>query len=111
MIGSYCEGKRLLVRQKSTGYTLRDGCKVRVARERSTKARQRAVEGGLHGSLRHVEHAPDLREAQLPETAQVDDRTKRRRQRRHGLKQRTAQVAPLSNFLGQGFGIGDSLYW
>ena len=74
MICAPCEGKRLLVRKKHTGVALRDGCKVYAARELSTQAQKRAVEVGFHGRLRHFEHSPDLREAQLSETAQAYDR-------------------------------------
>ena len=87
MIRSYCEKKRLLVRKKSTGFALRDGCKLHIAGERSTQARQRAVEAGLHRRLPNVEQASNLREGQLPETAQIDDRAKLGRQGRNRLLQ------------------------
>src|SRR6266496_2268404 len=64
--------------KKHTGFTLRDGYHVRAAHERFAQAWQRAIEVGLHGILRHVEHAPDLREAQMLETVQADDRAKLR---------------------------------
>src|SRR5205823_7148955 len=72
-----------------------------VACERSPQARQRAVEGGLHGRLRHFEYSPNFREGQLPETAQVHDRTKLRGQGNNGRMQRTVQLAPLGHLLGQ----------
>src|SRR5438105_500187 len=109
MIRSHSEGKRLSVRKKSTGFALRDGCKVRATQERSTQARQRAVEVGLHGCLRHVERARDLLEGQLSETAQVDDRAKLRGQCSNSLLQRTMQVDPLGDLLWQGIGVGDGL--
>src|SRR5258708_25695187 len=79
------------------------------ATERCTQARQRAVEVGLHGRLRHVEHAPDLREGQLPETAQVDDRAKPEWELTHRLMQGSVQVKLLHDLLWHRSRIQDGL--
>ena len=73
MISARCERKRWLVRKKHTGVAQKKGCKVYAVHELSTQAQKRAVEVGFHGRLRHLEHLPDLREAQLSETVQVYD--------------------------------------
>src|SRR5437667_9117793 len=109
MIETHRKGKRLLVRKKHTSFTLRDGYQVHVAHERPPQARQRAVVVSLDGILRDVEHACNLQEAQLPETAQVDNGATLQRKGKQGQLQRPLQVTPLGRHLRQRLGVRNGL--
>ncbi len=70
-----------------------------VTGEPFPQERQGAVVAGFHGRLPHVECVPNLLEAQLPETAQLDDRPKPLRQGKNGLLLQSTQVEELCHFL------------